>query len=290
VRSTKQWVHNSRKLLVLAVALGMALPAWAQFMTSAPAPPTNVLPPYLKHVGIEQHLNGQLPLNLEFQDETGKTVKLSDYFGKKPVVMALVYYTCPVLCDQVMAGMASSLKVLSFDMGKDYQVLTVSFNPKETPQQAAAKKAEFVQRYGRPGAAAGWHALVGQQPAIDALTKAAGFEYEYDPHTGQYAHAAAIMLVTPEGKISQYYYGVEYPPNDLRLGLVQASHNQIGNFVDQVLLYCCTYNPDTGRYGAIISHVLQVAGALTILVLGSFMLILFRLGSRSKHPGTLQAK
>lgn len=268
----------------------MALPAWGQFMTSAPASPTNVLPPYLKHVGIDQQLNGQLPLDLQFRDETGKTVKLGDYFGKKPVVMALVYYTCPVLCDQVMAGMASTLKVLSFDMGKDYQVLTVSFNPNETPQQAAAKKAEFVQRYGRPDAAAGWHALVGEEPAIQALTKAAGFKYQYDPKTKQYVHAAAIMVVTPEGKISQYYYGVEYPPNDLRLGLVQASHDQIGSFVDQVLLYCCSYNPDTGRYGAIISHVLQVAGAITILVLGSFLLILFRLGARSKHQSALQAK
>lgn len=263
--------------------LGMTLPAWGQFMTSAPAPPTNVLPPYLKHVGIEQHLNGQLPLNLEFRDETGKTVKLGDYFGKKPVVMALVYYTCPVLCDQVMEGMESALKVLSFNMGQDYQVLTVSFNPKETPQDAAKKKAEFVGRYGRPGAAAGWHALVGDQPSITALTQAAGFEYEIDPHTGQYAHAAAIMLVTPEGKISQYYYGVEYPPNDLRLGLVQASNNQIGTFFDQVLLYCCSYNPDTGRYGAIISRVLQIAGALTIVVLGLFMLIMFRMGSRTKQ-------
>jgi protein SCO1 len=266
---------------MLGVALCMTLPAWGQAMTTGQeSPPANIRPPGLKHVGIEQHLNQELPLDATFRDETGKTVKLGDYFGKgKPVILSLVYYKCPMLCGEVMAGIARSLKVVEFSIGKEFDVLTVSFDPKETPEIAAAKKAEYIERYGRPGAAQGWHFLTGPQDSITALADAAGFQYQYDPATGQFAHATAIMVVTPQGKIAQYYYGVDYPPKDLRLGLIQASQNKIGTFVDQVLLYCYHYNPDTGKYGAIISRVLQVSGAATILILGTFVLVMFRMGS-----------
>jgi len=163
-------------------------------------------------------------------------------------------------------------------VGKEFDVITVSFDPRETPEMAAAKKAEYLKRYGRPGAAQGWHFLTGPQESIDALTKAAGFQYQYDSKTGQFAHATAIMVLTPEGKIAQYYYGVEYAPKDLRLGLIQASENKIGNLVDQVLLYCYHYDPATGKYGAIVMRIIRLSAAVTLLVLGLFMAILFRRG------------
>jgi len=243
------------------------------------SPPADVRPPGLQHVGIEQNLNQQIPPSLTFRDETGKTVQLADYFGKKPMILNLVYYQCPMLCGEVLSGLESALRVLKFDVGKEFDVLTISFDPKETPEMAAAKKAEYLKRYGRAGAAAGWHFLTGPPSSIDALTQVAGFQYQYDPKSGQFAHATAIMVLTPEGKIAQYYYGVEFAPKDLRLGLVQASQHKIGNLVDEVLLYCYHYNPDTGKYGAIISRVLKIAAGATILVLGTFLVLMLRLGS-----------
>lgn len=254
------------------------------------SPPANVRPPGLKNVGIEQHLDEPIPPDLTFRDETGKAVRLGDYFGDKPVILSLVYYRCPMLCSEVLSGLESALRVLKFDVGKDFQVLTVSFDPSDTPEIATAKKAEYIKRYGRVGAADGWHFLTGQQASIDALTKAAGFQYEYDPKTGQFAHTTAIMILTPKGKIAQYYYGVEYAPKDLRLGLVQASQNKIGTVVDEVLLYCYHYDPSTGKYGAVISRILKLAGAATILVLAGLLLILFRLGpAASKLHGAPRA-
>jgi protein SCO1/2 len=243
------------------------------------SPPANLRPPGLKHVGIEQHLNEQIPPNLAFRDEAGKTVRLSDFFGKRPMILNLVYYQCTMLCGEVMNGLASALRVVKFEPGKDFDVLTVSFNAKETPEMAAKKKVEVLERYGRPGAEQGWHFLTGPQESIDELTKAAGFQYEYDPKSDQFAHSTAIMVLTTEGTISQYYYGVEFAPKDLRLGLIEASQNKIGNVVDEVLLYCYHYNPDTGKYGAIVSRVLKLAAGATILVLGTFLIVMFRLGS-----------
>ena len=267
---------------VLALTLLAALPAAGQaMMQGIMSPPANQRPPGLQHVGIEQHLNEQIPPGLTFHDETGKTVRLGDYFGKKPLILSLVYYQCPMLCSEVLNGLGSALQVVKFDVGRDFDVLTVSFNPKETPEIAAAKKADLLKRYGRAGAAQGWHFLTGSQDSIAALTQAAGFQYEYDAKTGQYAHATAIMVLTPEGKIAQYYYGVEYAPKDLRLGLVQASQHKIGNIVDEVLLYCYHYNPDTGKYGAIISRILKLAAGATILVVGTFLVVMFRIGSSS---------
>jgi protein SCO1 len=247
------------------------------------SPPANVRPPGLKNVGIEQHLDEQIPAALTFRDETGKAVQLGGYFGKKPMILNLVYYQCPMLCGEVLSGLESALRVLKFDVGKEFDVLTVSFDPKETPEMAVAKKAEYLKRYGRSGAAQGWHFLTGPAASIDALTKAAGFQYQYDPKIGQFAHATAIMVLTPEGKIAQYYYGVEFAPKDLRLGLIQASQNKIGTVVDQVLLYCYHYDPDTGKYGAIISRILQLAAGVTVLILGTFLVVMFRLGSSADH-------
>ena len=269
----------------------LALPAWGQGITQGPvSPPANVRPLGLKNVGIEQRLNQQIPPTLAFRDENGRAVQLGDYFGKKPMILNLVYYQCPMLCGEVLSGLESAMRVLKFDAGKEFDVLTVSFDPKETPEMAAAKKAEYLKRYGRPGAAAGWHFLTGPAASIDALTKAAGFQYQYDPKSGQFAHATAIMVLTPEGKIAQYYYGVEFAPKDLRLGLIQASQNKIGTVVDQVLLYCYHYDPSTGKYGAIISRVLQLAAGATVLILGTFLIVMFRMTpttiAKRKYPAT----
>ena len=271
---------SKRTLLATLVAGLMALPCFGQGMTKGIiSPPANVRPPGLQNVGIEQHLDEQIPADLSFRDETGKPVHLGDYFGKKPMILNLVYYNCPMLCGEVLSGLEGALRVLKFDAGKEFDVLTVSFDPRETPDMATRKKAEFLKRYGRAGAAEGWHFLTGPQESIDALTKAAGFQYQYDPKTGQFAHATAIMILTPEGKIAQYYYGVDYAPKDLRLGLIQASENKIGTLADQVLLYCYHYDPTTGKYGAIISRVLKLAGIATLLGLGILMTVLIRLGS-----------
>jgi len=271
----------ARPVMLGGILLLLTALSWAQGMTQGVmSPPANLRPPGLKHVGIEQHLNEQISPNLVFRDESGNSVRLGDYFGRKPLILNLVYYQCPMLCGEVLSGLESALRVLKFDVGNEFDVLTISFDPKETPVMAAAKKAEFLKRYGRPGAAAGWHFLTGPQDSIDALTRAAGFQYEYDSSTGQFAHATAIMILTPEGKIAQYYYGVEFAPKDLRLGLVQASQNKIGNVVDEVLLYCYHYDPDKGKYGAIVSRILKMAAGATILLLGTFLIVMFRLGSQ----------
>jgi protein SCO1/2 len=246
-----------------------------------PAPPAAQRPPGLKNVAIWQHLNDQIPPDLTFRDETGKTVRLGDFFGKRPLILNLVYYRCPMLCGEVLSGLTSAMKVLKFDVGNQYDVLTVSFDARETPAIASEKKAEYLHRLNRPGAEKGWHFLTGPQPSIDALTKAAGFLYEYDPKSDQFAHATAIMILTPEGKISKYFYGVEYAPKDLRFGLIQASGEKIGTPVDDVLLYCYHYDPRSGKYGAVISNVLRVAGGATVLIIGLFMIVMFRRDSHA---------
>jgi protein SCO1 len=273
-------------MLMLMLTLGMmaalALPpsARGQGMNQGMmSPPASMRPPGLKDVGILQNLNTQIPADLVFRDERGQTVRLGDYFGKKPMILSLVYYQCTMLCGEVLNGLDTALRVLKFDVGKEFDVLTVSFDPKDTPAIATLKKSEYLKRYQRAGAENGWHFLTGEQPAIDALTKAAGFQYQYDPKSEQFAHATAIMILTPEGKIAQYYYGVEYAPKDLRLGLIQASNHKIGSVVDEVLLYCYHYDPSTGKYGATIFTILRLSGAATILVMGVFLGILIRRGS-----------
>ncbi|MGA8502941.1 MAG: SCO family protein [Candidatus Sulfotelmatobacter sp.] len=251
--------------------------AWGQMNNGVMSPPANTLPPKLQNVGIEQHLNAQVPPDLTFRDETGKTVKLGDYFGRKPLILNLVYYNCTMLCGEALAGLASAMRLVKFDVGNEFDVVTVSFDPRETPEMAAAKKKDYVGRYGRANAAAGWHFLTGQPDSINALTKAVGFQYQYDARTNQYAHATAIMVLTPQGRISRYFYGVDFPPKDLRMGLVEASQDKIGNAVDAVLLFCYHYNPETGKYGAMVANILRLAAGVTILVLGTLFFILWRL-------------
>jgi protein SCO1 len=273
--------------MALAVML-LASSAFGQMMSKGiMSPPANVRPPKLENVGIEQHLDGQVPPDLIFRDETGKTVKLGDYFGRKPIILDLAYYNCTMLCGEVLLGLTGAMKMVSFNLGHEYDVITVSFDPKDTPELGAAKKKEYVQRYGRPGAQQGWHFLTGQPDAINALTKAVGFQYQYDPRINQYAHATAIMVLTPQGKISRYFYGVDFPPKDLRLGLVEASQNKIGSPVDAILLYCYHYDPATGKYGAIVSNILQLGAGITILILAAMLLLLFRLdpASAARRPG-----
>jgi protein SCO1 len=241
-------------------------------------PPSTTVPADLGNVSIEQKLGTKVPLGLVFRDESGQTVTLGQYFKPgRPVIVSLVYYDCPMLCTEVLNGMASMLGVLKFDPGKDFEVVTVSFDAREKPSLAAAKKKAYVQRLGKTGAQDGWHFLTGDQSSIDALTRAVGFHYQWDERMQQFAHATAIMVATPEGQLSHYFYGVEYSPKDMRLALVEASNGKVGNPVDQVLLYCYHYDPRTGKYGAVITNVIRVAGAVTILILGSFLIIMFRL-------------
>ena len=278
-------VHNSLSTAHLGAgafaraAVVVALSAFAFAQGAGPgimSPPANVRPPGLKNVGIEQRLNEQIPADLLFRDETGKQVRIGDYFGKKPLILSLVYFRCPMLCSEVLSGVEGSLKALTFNVGNEFDVLTVSFDPKDTPEAATEKKADILKRYHRPGAEKGWHFLTGSEESIRALTNAVGFSYEYDPKTDQFAHSTAIMILTPQGKIAQYYYGIEFPPKDIRLGLIQASENKIGTLADEVILYCYHYDPKAGRYSAIISRILQLAGGLTIVSLGTVLLILFR--------------
>lgn len=270
---------------IVAVVL-LSVSAWGQGMSKGiMSPPANVRPPRLENVGIEQRLDSQVPPDLTFRDETGQTVKLGDYFGKKPLILNLVYYNCTMLCGEALAGLSGAMRLVKFDVGKEFEVVTVSFDPRETPEIAAAKKKDYVKRYGRPGADTGWHFLTGPAESVNALTKAVGFQYQYDPKINQFAHATAIMVLTPQGRISRYFYGVDFPPKDLRMGLVEASQGKIGNPIDAVLLYCYHYDPATGKYGAVIANILRLAAAATILILGGFILIMLRL-ERSLPGGT----
>jgi protein SCO1/2 len=266
---------TSRALVAITL---LAASAWGQGMSKGiMSPPANVRPPRLENVGIEQRLDGQMPPDLAFRNETGQTVRLGDYFGKKPLILNLVYYNCTMLCGEALAGLSSAMRLVKFDVGKEFEVITVSFDPRETPEIAAAKKKDFVRRYGRSGADAGWHFLTGPAESVNALTKAVGFQYQYDPKINQFAHATAIMVLTPQGRISRYFYGVDFPPKDLRMGLVEASQGKIGNSIDAVLLYCYHYDPATGKYGAVIANILRLAAAATILILGGFIFIMLRL-------------
>ncbi len=265
---------------MVAVLAGTA--ASAQIMH--PPETKRIKPPGLENVGIDQRLNEQLPLDLNFKDETGKTVRLGDYFHTgRPVVLNFVYYQCPMLCGEVLNGLSAALKVMKFTPGKEFEVVTISIDPREKPDLAAAKKRTYMERLGRPEAAAGWHFLTGEKEQIDTLANAAGWHYQYDPKLDQFAHAAGIMLATPEGRLAQYYYGVEYSARDLRLGIIEASQNKIGSLADQVLLYCYHYDPKTGKYGAIITNMIRLGGAVTIAFLGVFLFVMFRRESHDQR-------
>jgi protein SCO1/2 len=238
------------------------------------------LPQVLQKVRVAQHLNQQLPLDAAFVDESGKPVKLGDYFGKKPAILALVYYTCPMLCSEEMDGLTSSLEMVKLTPGKDFNVVILSIDPSDSPEQAAKSKALYVKRYGRPETAAGWHFLTGQRPAIDAVTNAVGFGYVRVPgpdgKLSQFAHASSIEIVTPEGKLAQYYLGVEYSPKDMLLGLIDASGNKIGSPVANILTYCYHYDPQTNKHSLIVARVVQLGGMVTVAGLGGFMFLMFR--------------
>jgi protein SCO1/2 len=239
------------------------------------------MPPALRQVGFDQRLNERVPLDVALVDEDGKAVRLGDYFGAKPVVLAFVYFDCPMLCTQVLNATASALNIMSLDAGADYEMVAVSFDPRETPVQARARKATTLERYHRERAAAGWHFLTGSQGAIDRLTAAAGFRYAWDDETGQFAHPAGVVVLTPDGRLARYLFGIEYGPRDLRLAIVEASEGRIGSPVDALLLYCYHYDPMTGRYGFVVMRALRVAGAATVLALGSFVVVMLR---RERKP------
>jgi protein SCO1/2 len=245
-------------------------------------PPTAVL----DQIGIDQRLGAELPLELGFRDESGRGIRLGELVKDKPVVLSFVYYECPMLCTEVLNGLLRSLRALSFDVGREFDVITVSFDPAETPELARAKKEEYLARYDRPGAASGWHFLTGEEDSIRALTRAVGFRYLYLPDRDEFAHASGVMVLTPAGKVSRYFYGIDYATRDLRLGLVEASSHRIGSAVDQILLYCFHYDPTTGKYGMVILNVLRLAGLATVAALGSFIWVSHRRERRARLPKT----
>jgi protein SCO1 len=267
--------------VVAAVALAFVL-AFAGARASAQTVPDNAgtpasgLPEALRNVGFEPPLNGQIPLALHFNDEAGRDVALGDYFHSKPVLLALVYYGCPMLCNQVEQGVVGSLKMLSFNPGSDYEVVFVSFDSRESSDMAAKKKTAALGHFQRPQTAAGWHFLTGTQDSIDALTQAANFRYSFNVKTNIFAHASGIMLLTPDGRISRYFYGVEYPSRDMRLGLIDASAGKIGTPIDHLLLYCFQYDPSTARYSATILRIIRIGGLITIFTIVAGILIFRR--------------
>lgn len=261
--------------VAFAVLLLMARPVAAQTMD--PMQNIAIRPDLLRDVSIDQHLNAQVPMDLMFRDEHGKPVMLGQFFAPgKPVVLSLVYYTCPMLCTEELNGLDRVLKQLPMSIGKDFQVVTVSIDPTDKPIMAEAKQELYTGMYGRPGSASGWHFLTGQQTEIKVLADAIGYHYAYDPATEEFAHAALITVLTGQGTISRYFYGVNYAPRDVRFGLEDASDGKIGPKVDQVLLFCYHYDPNTGKYGVMISRAIQVGGALTLLALGTLIFFLAR--------------
>ena len=239
------------------------------------------LPPVLKTVGIEQNLNGQLPLDAEFKDENGNVVKLGSFFGKgRPIVLALVYYECPMLCNEVLNGLTGSLKGISFDAGKDFDVVAISFDARENdkPELAKNKKASYLARYERKDAENGWHFLTGTQSEIDKVAQTVGFSYKFDEATNQFAHAGGLTIITPDGRISKYFYGIDYAPKDLKLGLMEASEGKIGNAAEKLYLYCFHYDPATGKYGLAILKVLRLMAIATVLGLGGMIFVFWRRG------------
>ncbi|HJZ72781.1 MAG TPA: SCO family protein [Vicinamibacterales bacterium] len=241
-----------------------------------PGMASSQVPAPLREIGFDQNLDQRVPLDVAFRDERGASVRLGDYFGKRPVVMVFAYYDCPMLCTQVINGLSSALGVLSLKPGEDFEIVTVSFNPADTPATARAKKAIYLERYTREGAAASWHFLVGDQPSIDRLTRAAGFRYVWDATTKQFAHPSGIIVLTPDGRLARYLFGIEYGPRDLRYAIVEASDGRVGNVADALLLYCYHYDPMSGRYGLVVMRALRLAGAATVLALLSFVAVMIR--------------
>jgi protein SCO1/2 len=242
----------------------------------AQAPPSGQMPAALQKVAFEQRLNEQLPLDLPFKDENGAAVKLGDYFGRKPVVLAFVYYECPMLCTQVLNGLESALRVINESIGREFDVVAVSFDPRETPALAAGKKKAYLDRYKRPDAERGWHFLTGTQASIDALTKAAGFSFYWDEQSQQFAHASGIVVATPAGKLSRYFLGIDYSPRDVKFALIESSNEKIGSLAERLLLYCYHYDPATGNYGFVAMRAVRIGGVITLAALVGFMCVSIR--------------
>ena len=279
--------------MAVSAALLMASSVRAQtpLPQQRPGEPTAAKPGILSKIGIDQRLNHHVPLDLPFVDENGREVRLGDYFGKRPVLLALVYYECPMLCTQVLNGVTGALKVLNFDVGREFDVVAVSINPKEGPGLAAQKKQAYVDRYGRPHTAAGWHFLTGREENIRRLAEAVGFRYVYDEEIKQYAHGAGIELLTPKGVIARYFYGIEFSPRDIRLGVIEASEERIGSPIDNALLLCYHYDPTTGTYGPKVLGLVKIGAIATIAGFGTFLFVSIRRERRASQEvlGTTSA-
>jgi protein SCO1/2 len=271
------------RLLLTAILAALPIAAAAQEPVRLPGqrlseavPAAGAMPSLLEDIGLDQKLNESLPLSLKFKDEQGRDVTLGDYFGRRPVILVLAYYECPMLCTQVLNGLVSAIGVLNFSVGKEFEIVTVSFDPGETPELARSKKAAYIERYKRAGAEGGWHFLTGTQHSIIQLTRAVGFRYAYNAEVDQYAHPSGIMIATPDGKLSRYFYGIEYGPRDLRLALIEAADRKIGSPVDQLLLACFHYDPKSGKYSLAIMRLVQTAGVLTVVAIVLTILMLRR--------------
>ncbi|GIW44196.1 MAG: electron transporter SenC [Candidatus Binatia bacterium] len=277
---------NAKRLVLLLVVFALAQRAGAVRLPSSTGESTGTTP-VLERVDFEQRLGTPVPLDAVFRDETGQPVRLGDYFQSKPVILTLSYYECPMLCTLVLNGLTSALRALRFDLGKEFVAVNVSFNPRESHELAAAKKATYLKEYRRPGAEAGWHFLTGDEDAIRRLTEAVGFRYAWDERNQQYAHATGLVVLTPTGRIARYFYGVEFSPRDLRFALIEAAEGKIGSPVDKLLLYCFHYDPATGRYSALALNSVRVGGALTLVALVTFIVVMLRrerrMGGRSGH-------
>lgn len=277
-------------VLATAASLSTAAPAAAQPTTGLQAPQAQGMvstdvPAQLEGVTFEQRLGAQLPLDVRFRDETGRDVALGDFFGRRPVVLAFVYYSCPMLCTQVLNGVSGSAKALPFTVGEDFDVVYVSFDPRDTAAAAAEKKRAQLEDYKQTATAGGWHFLTGNEASIRRVTNAAGFSYRWDEASGQFAHVSGVLTVTPDGRIARYFYGVEYSPKELRMAIVESSHGTIGSAVDQLLLYCYHYDPATGRYGVVAMNLVRLGGAVTVIALAGFIWLMRRREAAHKPVG-----
>ncbi len=293
IASTARRVACCALALLLVVRGGLAGAAGGEPLATRDSPaaapatearPIDSRPPALREVGIDQNLDAQVPLELAFRDESGAPVILGQYFGKRPVILSLVYYQCPMLCTLVLNGLVRALRTLTFEPGREFELVTVSFDPREAPELAAKKKATYLGEYDRPGAGAAWHFLTGDAAAVERLARSVGFHYTYVPEEKQFAHAATIMVLTSDGRISRYFFGVEYSPRDLRFGLIDAAERKIGSAVDHLLLYCYRYDPATGKYGAVVMNLVRAGGAVTVLALVGFIVVMRRREVRNGVP------
>lgn len=276
-------MRNFRFIFGIVALLAASSVLQAQTVPSNVGPTAATMPPALENVGFEPSLNSQMPLDLHFRDETGRDVQLGEFFGQKPVVLAFVYFSCPMLCDQVQMGVVGALRMLSFNPGRDYEAVFISFDSHDTPELATEKKNAAVARFRRPDTASGWHFLTGSQESIEAATRAANFRFRYDAKSRLFAHASGVMLLTAGGRISRYFYGVEYPGRDMRLGLVDASAGKIGSPIDHVLLFCYHYDPSSATYSASILRIIRLGAILTVLSIVGGIWIFRRREVRAAH-------